>query len=186
LYDGFEEGTLGSEVDDFLRAGSPPIVFAPGSANRQAASFFQESVRVCEQLGERGVFLTRFSEQAPRDLPSTVRTFGYVPLSRLLSRSRALVHHGGIGTTAQALAAGHPQLIAPLAYDQPDNARRAGQLGVARIIPRRRYAAGTAVPALKYLLSDAEVQVRCRAVAARFPDVHPLEAACDLIENLVK
>jgi len=41
-----------------------------------------------------------------------------------------LIHHGGIGTTAQALAAGLPQLVVPMSHDQPDNAVRIRRLGV--------------------------------------------------------
>jgi rhamnosyltransferase subunit B len=48
----------------------------------------------------------------------------------LLPQVAALVHHGGIGTTAAALAAGIPQLIAPFAFDQFDNAARTVRLGV--------------------------------------------------------
>ena len=184
LYDGFEEGAHASEVENFLRHGPPPVVFAPGSANAQAGVFLRESVRACEELGERGILLTRFPEQVPA-LPPSVRAFRYVPLSRLLPRSKAVVHHGGIGTTAQALAAGVPQLISPLAHDQPDNARRAQGLGVARIISPRRYKAHAAASLLAELLKSPDVQANCRAVAGRFPVVRPFEAACELIENLV-
>ena len=56
----------------------------------------------------------------------------------MLPRARALVHHGGIGTTAQALAAGVPQLIMPLGFDQFDNAARCRTLGVSTaLVPRR-------------------------------------------------
>ena len=55
----------------------------------------------------------------------------YAPFSALMPRLRALVHHGGIGTSAQALAAGIPQLVVPFAHDQFDNAARLRRLGVA-------------------------------------------------------
>jgi UDP:flavonoid glycosyltransferase YjiC (YdhE family) len=46
-----------------------------------------------------------------------------------------VVHQAGIGTLAQALRAGRPQVILPVAFDQPDNARRAAALGVGRVLP---------------------------------------------------
>ena len=58
-------------------------------------------------------------------VPPTVRAFDYLPYSAVFPRALAIVHSGGIGTLAQALAAGRPQLIVPVAFDQPDNARRA-------------------------------------------------------------
>ena len=57
-----------------------------------------------------------------------------MPFSSVFPLCAAVVHHGGIGTCAQALAAGVPQLTMPLAFDQPDNATRLSRLGVARWI----------------------------------------------------
>ena len=52
--------------------------------------------------------------------------------------ARAVVHHGGIGTTAQALATGTPQLILPLGFDQKDNAVRVKRLGAGDWLSHRR------------------------------------------------
>ena len=68
--------------------------------------------------------LTRYPEQLPPALPASVRHERYVPFSAILPRCAAIVHHGGIGTCAQALAAGIPQLVSPFGFDQPDNAVR--------------------------------------------------------------
>jgi hypothetical protein len=81
-------------------------------------------------LGRRALFVTR--------LP-LVRHAHYAPFSQLLSRSAALVHHGGIGTAAHALKAGVPQLVAPCCYDQFDNAAHLRRLGVSRTVARDRY-----------------------------------------------
>jgi rhamnosyltransferase subunit B len=107
LWDPPAGDSLSAEVDEFLSAGEPPIVFAPGSANVQATEFFRTAAEVCEQLGRRGVLMTKYPE-LPRDLPASVRQFGFVPFSNLLPRAAALVHHGGIGTCGQGLAAGLP------------------------------------------------------------------------------
>ena len=60
-------------------------------------------------MGRCGLPVTRYPEQLPASLPEGVRHCAYMPFSPLLPRSAALVHHGGIGTKAQALAAGIPQ-----------------------------------------------------------------------------
>ena len=83
------------------------------------------------RLNRRALLLTRFTDICPR-FPPTAHHEGYAPLSRLLPRCAALVHHGGIGTLAQALAAGVPQLTMPMGFDQPDNTTRLLRLGVAR------------------------------------------------------
>ncbi|HEY3393621.1 MAG TPA: glycosyltransferase, partial [Lacipirellulaceae bacterium] len=97
---------LGGEIREFLAAGSPPIAFSPGSANREAQPFFAAAVDACRRLGRRGILLTKYADQLPSELPDTVRHFVFVPLSKLLPHTSALVHHGGIGTCAQGLAAG--------------------------------------------------------------------------------
>ncbi|MGH8758943.1 MAG: glycosyltransferase, partial [Burkholderiales bacterium] len=79
-------------------------------------------------LGQRGIFLTRAADQLPA-LPETVVHANYLPLNLLLPRVSIVVHHGGIGTTAQALLSGVPQLIIPSFSDQLDNARRVEHLG---------------------------------------------------------
>jgi hypothetical protein len=49
----------------------------------------------------------------------------------LLARAAVLLHHGGSGTAAAALAAGTPQVVAPLQFDQPFWAGRLEAMGVA-------------------------------------------------------
>jgi UDP:flavonoid glycosyltransferase YjiC (YdhE family) len=63
-----------------------------------------------------------------------------------------LAHHGGIGTTAEALRAGTPQLIVPLAHDQFDNAARVTALGAGASLPASRLDAGRLERALAQVL----------------------------------
>jgi UDP:flavonoid glycosyltransferase YjiC (YdhE family) len=49
-------------------------------------------------------------------LPANTRAAGFVPLNELLPTCAAIVHHGGAGTFAGAVANGVPQLIAPSAW----------------------------------------------------------------------
>ena len=156
LYDGAQATALPAAVTDFLRAGSPPIVFTPGSAMRHGKSFFRTAVDVCQLLERRGILLTQYREQLPAALPESVRCFGFLPMGQLLPHCAAIVHHGGIGTTAQGLAAGMPQLIMPMAFDQPDNAARAVRLGVARSIAPRAFRPRAAARLLAELLERPE------------------------------
>jgi UDP:flavonoid glycosyltransferase YjiC (YdhE family) len=184
LWDSPGSDTLGNQLREFLSAGSPPIAFSPGSANREAHSFFIAAVDACRRLGRRGILLTKYAEQIPNELPDTVRHFGFVPLSQLLPRTAALVHHGGIGTCAQGLAAGVPHVVQPMSYDQFDNARRLVRLGVAKEISRRAFRGPAVAAALPPLLESSEVAARCRALAARCDGPAALHAACDALEEL--
>jgi UDP:flavonoid glycosyltransferase YjiC (YdhE family) len=175
---------LSNDVLEFLAAGPPPVAFSPGSANRAANSFFTAAVDACVRLGQRGILLTKYGDQLPARLPPTVRHFGFVPLSKLLPRTAALVHHGGIGSCAQGLAAGVPQLVQPMAYDQFDNSRRLIRLGVANEIPVRNFRGSELAEALAPLLDSPTVASRCRDLAKRCDGPASLASACDALEQL--
>jgi UDP:flavonoid glycosyltransferase YjiC (YdhE family) len=95
------------------------------------------------------------------------------------------VHHGGVGTAAQAFAAGIPQLAVPLADDQPDNAARIERLGAGLRLPARMYQPATVVRELKRLLDSAEVAATCGRLAAAVGARDSLGIACDAIEAML-
>lgn len=175
---------LDADVADFLAAGPPPIAFSPGSANNAAHRFFTAAVEACERLGRRGILLTKYDHQLPAKRPDTVRHFGFIPLSKLLPRTAAFVHHGGIGSCAQGLAAGVPHIVKPMSYDQFDNSRRLVQLGVAREISVRRFDGPTVATALESLIESPGVKATCRDLATRCDGPKSLAAACDALESL--
>jgi UDP:flavonoid glycosyltransferase YjiC (YdhE family) len=184
LYDERELHEPPAGLLDFLNQGEPPIVFTPGSAMRHGQAFFAAAVEACTLLGRRGLLLSRFREHLPARLPDGVRHFDYVPFSQVLPRAAALVHHGGIGTTAQGLAAGVPHLVMPLAYDQADNADRVRRLGVGLSLPPRAFQGPAVARLLGQLLGSAEVASRCRDFSRRSQEGRPLEEACRAIEEL--
>ena len=183
LFDNAHEPTLPLAVREFLEQGPPPLVFTPGSANKQGQQFFEEAVKACQLLGRRGILLTQYSEQLPSSLPKEVRHFPYVPLSQLLPHCAALSHHGGIGTCAQALQAGLPQLIQPLAFDQFDNAARVQRLGVGTMIPRRSFHATLIAQTLQDLLTSPTAEANCQTVSGHFANIDPIQESCHLIES---
>ena len=184
LWDSHPEVQLSPEVRAFLAAGTPPIAFSPGSANREAQHFFAAAVEACQRLDRRGILLTKYDHQLPRQLTDTVRHFGFVPLSKLLPHTAALVHHGGIGSCAQGLAAGVPHLVRPMSYDQFDNSRRLVRLGVAQEISVRRFRGPAVAAALASLVDSPTVIARCRELAAHCDGTVSLAAACEELEGL--
>jgi rhamnosyltransferase subunit B len=157
-----------------------PIVFTSGTAHRHGKDFFCRAVDACLQLGRNGVLLTSHLDNLPQNLPESVQTFGYVSLGELLTHSAAIVHHGGIGTTGQGLAAGTPQLIRPLAYDQFDNAQIIQRLGCGRTLRRDR----DLTQELQLLLSNDSVSERALGYATRLADVRGAQLAANAIDRL--
>jgi len=168
LYDPHVGAALPDDLERFLQAGDAPVVLTPGSGNRQAARWLARALAAVQRLGRRAVVLTPHGEQVPAPLPARALWQPYVPLRALLPRTAALVHHGGIGTTAEALRAGVPQVIVPLAYDQFDNAMRVAALAAgARVSGGMAGARPRALAAtLQRLLDSAEVRAGCARVAA--------------------
>ncbi len=185
LYDERDVTPMPQRVEEFLGGGDRPVLFTPGSAMRFGQRFFAAAVEACNRLGRRGILLTRHAEQIPASLPPNVIHVDFAPFGLLVPRSAALVHHGGIGTMAQALAGGVPQVIMPMGHDQFDNAERVRRLGVGAIVWPRRFNARTLAAALAGLLGNPAVTSACQQIARRFAGSAPLEQTAELIEQLM-
>lgn len=176
-------GRLDAELDDFLRAGSSPVVFTPGTAPADATTFFAESAAACRRLGLRAIFVTRDPAQLSMPLEPDLLAVREAPFDLLFGRACAVVHHGGIGTLSQALRAGVPQVIRPSAFDQFDNASRARRLGVARELLPRAYRGPALDRALSDLLGNDTVSRNCRLAASRISSDNGVAAAVDALEQ---
>ena len=102
---------LSAEVERFLCAGSPPVVLTMGSmrmfdAGRLANTFADALLK----LGMRGVFVTP-SQQT--EVSGFVLYVAEIPYRRLFPRASAVIHHGGVGTTAEVMRAGKPSIVLP-------------------------------------------------------------------------
>jgi rhamnosyltransferase subunit B len=174
---------------DFLDRGDPPIVFTLGSAASGApGAFYDESLKAATLLGRRAVFLV--SKYAPvlsqSQLPADMIVVELAPHDALFPRAAATVHHGGIGTTGQALRSGRPMLVVPHAHDQPDNAARAARLGVARVLDAQKYTAERAAKHLRALLDEPSFRTRADEVGRTVRAESGAKAACDVIERILK
>ncbi len=173
------------EFEHFLADGDPPIVFTRGSHSRSQAAytFFETSIEIARLLNRRAILLAREPDWIPNSLPVNVRYFGYIPFSNVLPRAAAMVHHGGLGTTAHAIAAGIPQIAVPLSDDQPDNAARVERLGAGLRLSPGDYKAASVARKLQSLIDSEQVRITCRRLAASLASQNSLGEACRLIED---
>jgi rhamnosyltransferase subunit B len=181
VYDGGSERALSDELERFLAAGAPPIVFTLGSAAVVAPGrFFQVSIEAAIRLNRRAVLL--IGDNPPLEhLPPELIAIDYAPYSQLFARAAAIVHQGGIGTTAQGLRSGRPTLIMPYSHDQPDNAARAERLGGSRTISRENYTVDRAVKELSALLTDPSYAARAAEVGRIVSAEDGVSLACETI-----
>ncbi len=179
-----EDGSLPDDLRAFLDDGEPPIVFTLGtSAAGAPGDFYEESAGAVERLGRRAVMLVgRYADMPARShWPSSIFAAGYAPHAALFRRALAVVHHGGVGTLAQALRAGRPMLVVPHGHDQPDNAARAARLGLARVVDARRYRAARAARHLRALVAQPRYAARAAEIGRQVAEEHGCEAACRAI-----
>jgi UDP:flavonoid glycosyltransferase YjiC (YdhE family) len=177
-----EQAQVEPALHRFLSDGPPPVVFTLGSSAVGAAGdFYRDSLQAIGKMGVRALLLTGSHPQGlPETLPAGVMAVSYAAHSEVFPRASAIVHQGGIGTTAQAMRAGRPALIVPFAHDQFDNAERVRRLGAAEVVYRSRYNALTAETALGRLRN-------CDSAAAQLGDSvraeRGVECAADSIER---
>ncbi len=115
--------------------------------------------------------------------PAHVRVERFVPQDEAMRESDLVVSHGGSGSLVAALAHGLPSLLLPLGADQPHNASRAGELGLAATLD-----ASSATPtdigrAVGAALADDRLRERCRAVADELRALPDIGSAVTALEE---
>jgi rhamnosyltransferase subunit B len=184
FYDDLQAGVaLTPKLEQFLAGGEAPIVFTLGSAAvLTPGTFYRESIQATKLLNRRAVLL--IGNNAPHeDLTDKIIAVDYVPYSQIFPRACAIVHQGGIGTTAQALRSGHPTLIMPYSHDQPDNAARVERLGTSRTISRNQYSAARVAKELRQLLDNPQYAATSAEIGQILQRENGVSGACDAIEQ---
>ncbi len=161
--------------------GEPPLVFALGSsAVWVAGEFWQHAIEAARTLNRRAILVTGPAELGP--LPEGIRAFAYLPYSVIFPRAQVVIHQGGIGTLSQAMRSGRPQLIVPFAFDQPDNARRAAALGVARVLPAKRVNAQSLAREIAAL--DSQNEERAQTLARQLSETDGAARAAEALMQI--
>lgn len=176
---------LSPQLMQFLEEGSPPIVFTLGSSAVLApGNFYWEGAQAAHQLGYRSVLLMGSeADRVPSNLlPPGAIAVNYAPHSLIFPHSAAIVHHGGVGTTGQALLSGRPMLVVPHNYEQPDNAARVVRLGVARQCDQENFNTSVVMRELDELLHKPSYAANAIEVSHIVKKEDGTRKASDLIE----
>ncbi|HET6653287.1 MAG TPA: glycosyltransferase [Nocardioides sp.] len=124
---------------------------------------------------------------APTDFgpqPDHVRIERFVPQDEVLGRADLVVSHGGSGALLGALTHGLPSVLLPLGADQPHNARRAVELGLARTLDAATATSESIRETIQTALADEEMADRARAMADECAGLPDVEATVALLEAL--
>jgi rhamnosyltransferase subunit B len=166
---------------EFLRD-RRPIVFTPGTGVADVAAFRARAVLVARTLDRPAVLLSPHVEPIAE---ADVLTLPFVDLGWLLPQCAAIVHHGGIGTTAEAIRAGIPQLIIANRFDQPDNAVRVAQLGLGGGVLADDPSTDLVIRALRQVLASRHVAQQVSTAAGLMKDEDAIGTAVKRIESLL-
>lgn len=147
----------------------PVVAVTAGSAATVSRPATERLVRptlaAVRRLGVRAVVVGAAAAALERPLPSGVVALPYYPFSRLFPRCAAVVHHGGIGTTALALRAGVPSVVVPLGFDHGCNAAQSAHLGAAIPIPLGRFTPEKAARAIGQVLGRSRFRQAAETMA---------------------
>jgi sterol 3beta-glucosyltransferase len=172
-------------LERFLGAGPPPVYIGFGSMTPQHADRLTTiAVDALSRTGQRGVLLSGWGQLGSGPLPATVIVVRDIPHEWLFPRMRAIVHHGGAGTTGAALRSGVPAVVVPLGFDQPFWGRRVAALGVGGdSISRHKLSAGRLAYAIDRAIRDDAMRARAAQLGAALRAEEGVEAAVGLVEH---
>lgn len=175
------------DVASWIAAGPPPICFGSGSIPVESASETVELIaKACAQLGERALICfggTDFSDVPEFD---HVMVVGVVNYASVFPACRAVVHHGGSGTTAASMRAGVPTLILWSSADQPYWGNQVKQLKVGTARQFSLTTPESLVADLRQIL-EPEYTIRARELAARMTEpAASIAKAADLLEGAAR
>ncbi|MGH3848945.1 MAG: glycosyltransferase [Pseudonocardiaceae bacterium] len=175
------------EVASWIAAGTPPIFFGFGSMSVESpADTIAMISAACAQLGERALVCAGWSDYSQVPHFEDVKVVGAVNFAATFPACRAVVHHGGAGTTAAGLRAGVPTLILSWDLSQTLCGSRVKRLKVGTA---RRFSTTTQkslVADLRRILAPQYV-ARARELATRMSKpAESVAAAADLAENFAR
>lgn len=180
-----------TDTDDPARAwiagGPPPICFAFGSIPVESPAATVEMIsEACAQLGERALICAGVTDYGEGRHSNHVKVVGAVNYAEIFPICRAVVHHGGAGTTAAGLRAGVPALILWTEHDQPFWGAQVKRL---RAGASRRLSTTTRESLVSDLcrILTPECIARAREIATQMtkPD-ESASAAADLVEEFAR
>jgi len=170
------------------RSGGPPtIYFTLGTVfNLESGDLFARVLAGLSEL-EVDVVATVGRQIDPAELgsqPERIRVERYLPHSAVLPRCDAVVSHGGSGTVLGALAHGLPSVLLPMGADQPWNADRCEELGVAVVLDAMRATPDDVREAVSTVLEDPRYRAAAEGVRDEIRALPGVGHAVRLLERL--
>ncbi len=168
--------------------GRPNVFCSLGTLQGARAGIFETVAKACDRLG---LALTiahggKLDPETTARLPGSTRVESFVPQRAVLRSSAAVVTHGGLNTVLDALAAGVPLVVVPLAFEQGAIAARVERSGAGVVIPRRGLTAEAVAEALRKVLAEPSYRERAEALRDEIAAAGGVSRAADLVESATR
>ena len=175
------------ELSAFLDGDTPIVAvtagsIAPGIAD-SFAPFYRTSISAIRAIGARALVIGATPDRLASPNESDVLVLPFAPYSRIFPRCAAVIHHGGIGTTAQCLRYGAPSLVVPWGVDQFYTGGRLIQLEAGAMLQSRRYTIERATDVLRSLLDEPRYRQATQSLAAHLAEEDGVTMLCDALES---
>ncbi len=169
----------------FLQSGPAPIYIGFGSMGSSKPEETADIVlQALARTDQRGVLYAGWGGLKREQLGEHVFMTDSIPHTWLFPRMAAVIHHGGVGTTAAGLAAGIPSIVTPFFADQPFWGQRVYDLGVGpKPIARRRLTVDNLTEAIRQTVSDVEMRKRAASLGERIRAENGIAQAVMVIEQ---
>jgi UDP:flavonoid glycosyltransferase YjiC (YdhE family) len=171
----------------FLQEGSMPVYIGFGSMFIGGGKHKTEiAIQALRLAGQRGILATGWGGLTGEITSRDIFILDAAPHDWLFPKVATIVHHGGAGTTGAALRAGKPQIICPFVGDQFFWGRRVADLSdTPSPIPQTKLTAEKLADAIKYAITDTNLQQRASSIGETIRAENGIECAVKHILNNV-
>ena len=170
---------------EFISAGTPPIFIGIGSIPSKYGQKLSEIfIQAINQTRQRAVIAIEGISEDHFEYPERIFCIDNVPHSWLFPHMKAVIHHGGAGTTAAGLAAGVPNIVIPFASDQAFWGQRVHELGAGpKPIHYKQLTAQRLIQAINTGITNEGVRERAKVLGKHIRQENGIAGAVQLISK---
>jgi sterol 3beta-glucosyltransferase len=176
------------ELVEFIKSGTKPIYVGFGSmSSRKPEETADIILNAIEKTKQRVIMLSGWGGLKIANLPDNVFMVDSIPISWLFPQVAAAIHHGGAGTTAEALKAGIPSIVIPFFGDQFFWGRQVFELGAGpEPIPRKKLTIDSLIKVINDVMTDQKIYQNAFELGAKIRKEDGIANAVAVINNMEK